>query len=91
MSMDEAKELTRQAVALFGRATSIPAQYALPPLVDRAELVALLEDLASVNLSPDACSRQAARMADDLIARGLTALPSTCGQAAEKTDGGASW
>lgn len=48
----------------------------LPPLVDRAELIALLDDLASVNLSREACARQARRMADDLIARGLT-FPST--------------
>lgn len=76
MSMDEAKELTRQAVALFGRTTSIPARTSLPTLIDRGELIAMLEDLASVNLSREAVERQARRMADDLIARGLS-LPST--------------
>lgn len=48
------------------------AQASLPPIVDRNELIALLEDLASVNLSREAVERQARRMADDLIARGLT-------------------
>jgi hypothetical protein len=43
----------------------------LLPIVDRAELIKLLEDLASVNLSREARERQARRMADDLIARGL--------------------
>jgi hypothetical protein len=47
------------------------AQPTLPPIVNRAELIALLEDLASVNLSREACARQARRMTDDLIARGL--------------------
>lgn len=51
----------------------------LPPLVDRSELVALLEDLASVNLSREACARQANRMADDLITRGLTFTPADGG------------
>ena len=36
--------------------------------IDRDELVALLENLASVNLSGEACERQAQRMADGLIA-----------------------
>ena len=36
--------------------------------IDRDELVALLENLASVNLSREACERQAQRMADGLIA-----------------------
>lgn len=39
--------------------------------LDRNELMALLQDLASVNLSCEAAERQARRMADDLIARGL--------------------
>lgn len=53
---------------------ALPAQavVSLPPLMDRSELVGLLEDLASVNLSREACSKQANRMADDLIARGVT-------------------
>src|SRR6516164_3596020 len=36
--------------------------------IDRDELVALLENLASVNLNREACERQAQRMADGLIA-----------------------
>ena len=61
-------------------ATSQPdggAQASLPPLIDRAQLVALLQDLASVNLSREAVERQARRMADDLIARGLAPIRST--------------
>lgn len=38
--------------------------------IDRGELVAMLQDLASVNLSREAKERQAARMADALIAKG---------------------
>jgi hypothetical protein len=58
-----------EAAALHLRSV---AQGSLPPLLDRGELVRLLQDLASVNLSMEACERQANRIADDLIARGLT-------------------
>ena len=44
--------------------------------IDRGELVAMLHDLASVNLTHDAAERQATRMADALIAKGIAALVS---------------
>lgn len=66
--LDVVKEILDRAA----RESAPVAQAALPPLVDRAELVGLLEDLASVNLSREAVERQARRMADDLIARGLS-------------------
>ncbi len=65
-------ELLAKEIAGLGGA----AQASLPPVIDRGELIALLQDLASVNLSRDAVERQARRMADDLIARGLS-IPST--------------
>jgi hypothetical protein len=64
--------LLRKHAEEIEKLTSGVAQRPLPPLIDRSELIALLQDLASVNLSREACERQAMRMADDLIARGLT-------------------
>lgn len=39
--------------------------------IDRGELILLLQDISSVNLTKDAAERQAARMADALIAKGI--------------------
>jgi hypothetical protein len=39
--------------------------------IDRGELVAMLTDLASVNMSSEVAGRQATRMADALIAKGI--------------------
>lgn len=42
--------------------------------VDRGELILFLQDLASPNLSKEAADRQAARMADALIAKGISGI-----------------
>jgi hypothetical protein len=66
-TMERWKALGRKITPLF------PAPPPLDPAgqIDRGELVAMLQDLASVNLSREAKERQAARMADALIAKGI--------------------